>query len=181
MINFKIGVFEMKPLIILDLEATCSENKDIEAEIIEIGAVKIIDGKIVDSFDAFVKPVINPTLTDFCKTLTTITQEDVDSAKSFPDVFRDFMDWIGTTHFDYMSWGFYDKKQFIHHCKYHNLPYAWTENHDNIKLMFANKTGHKPCGMDKALRILNLPLDGTHHRGIDDAKNIAKIYLKINE
>ena len=44
----------MKPLIILDLEATCSENKDIETEIIEIGAVKIIDGKIVDSFDAFV-------------------------------------------------------------------------------------------------------------------------------
>jgi inhibitor of KinA sporulation pathway (predicted exonuclease) len=30
--------------------------------------------------------------------------------------------------------------------------------------------------MEKALNILKLPLDGTHHRGIDDAKNIAKIF-----
>jgi inhibitor of KinA sporulation pathway (predicted exonuclease) len=30
--------------------------------------------------------------------------------------------------------------------------------------------------MGKALNILKLPLEGTHHRGIDDAKNISKIF-----
>lgn len=170
----------MSPIIILDLEATCSENKDIENEIIEIGAVKIIDGKIVDTFDAFVKPILNPVLTDFCKELTTIRQEDVDNAKGFKEVFADFMKWIGTDDFEYMSWGFYDRKQFEHDCKLHHLPIDWTKNHTNIKLMFAEKTKMRPCGMDKALKLLHIPLEGTHHRGIDDAKNIAKIYIDIN-
>lgn len=30
--------------------------------------------------------------------------------------------------------------------------------------------------MERALKMLDLPLDGTHHRGIDDAKNISKIF-----
>lgn len=34
-------------------------------------------------------------------------------------------------------------------------------------------------GMERALSMLELPLEGTHHRGIDDAKNIAKIFVKI--
>jgi len=33
--------------------------------------------------------------------------------------------------------------------------------------------------MKEALRILHIPLEGTHHRGIDDARNIAKIVKKI--
>ncbi|MEK3793401.1 hypothetical protein MKX42_16845 [Paenibacillus sp. FSL R7-0204] len=33
--------------------------------------------------------------------------------------------------------------------------------------------------MERALTMLKLPLEGTHHRGIDDAKNIAKIFGKI--
>jgi inhibitor of KinA sporulation pathway (predicted exonuclease) len=30
--------------------------------------------------------------------------------------------------------------------------------------------------MDEALRMLKLSLVGTHHRGIDDARNIARIF-----
>lgn len=37
----------------------------------------------------------------------------------------------------------------------------------------------KGIGMERALKMLDLPLDGTHHRGIDDAKNIAKIFVRI--
>jgi inhibitor of KinA sporulation pathway (predicted exonuclease) len=35
--------------------------------------------------------------------------------------------------------------------------------------------------MEKALNKLNIPLEGTHHRGIDDAKNIAKIFLMYKD
>lgn len=171
----------MRPIIIVDLEATCSEQRDIVNEIIEIGAVKIENGKITSIFDSFVKPVINPILTDFCKDLTSIKQENVDSANEFPKVLREFRNWIGTNNFILMSWGFYDKKQFIKDCNYWHLPTDWIGEHHNIKLMFSDKTGHRPCGMEKALKILNMPLDGTHHRGIDDAKNIAKIYLEITK
>lgn len=30
-------------------------------------------------------------------------------------------------------------------------------------------------GMSEALQTLNIPLEGNHHRSVDDAKNIAKI------
>lgn len=33
----------------------------------------------------------------------------------------------------------------------------------------------KPTGMNGALHLLEIPLEGIHHRGVDDAKNIAKI------
>jgi len=39
----------------------------------------------------------------------------------------------------------------------------------------------KPKGMDGMLNFLNLSLDGKHHSGIDDCKNIAKIFIKMWE
>ena len=47
----------------------------------------------------------------------------------------------------------------------------------NVKKEFARAFGVRPCGMDKALRHAGLPLTGTHHRGLDDARNIAALGL----
>jgi len=170
--------------IIVDLEATCDkDNKDFINEIIEIGAVKIIGGekpKVVDTFCSFVKPIINLIITDFCKNLTSISQEDVDKAEKFPVVLKQFKEW-GEIDKDYLicSWGFYDKKQFIQDCKLHNLNSKWVENnHISLKHQHGEILGRTPMGMPKALKIAGFPLEGTHHRGIDDAKNIAKIFLK---
>lgn len=64
--------------IIFDVEATCWEKKcqqDI-METIEIGALKISDGpEIVDRFDQFIKPIVNPRLSRFCVELTGIHQK----------------------------------------------------------------------------------------------------------
>jgi inhibitor of KinA sporulation pathway (predicted exonuclease) len=35
---------------------------------------------------------------------------------------------------------------------------------------------HGQTALDEALKRFNLTLEGTHHRGKDDAYNIAKIY-----
>jgi inhibitor of KinA sporulation pathway (predicted exonuclease) len=37
----------------------------------------------------------------------------------------------------------------------------------------------KAGGMVNMLNYLNIPLEGRHHSGIDDTRNIAKILLKI--
>ena len=80
----------------VDLEATCDEVDESESprplevapdqmETIEIGLV-VIDLEtleIVDEFQRFVRPQINPTLTDFCKKLTSIQQADVDGAGTY--------------------------------------------------------------------------------------------------
>ncbi|MEI7621033.1 MAG: 3'-5' exonuclease [Candidatus Moraniibacteriota bacterium] len=61
----------------------------------EIGAVKLNENlEVVDIFSQYVKPTINPVLSDFCKSLTSIFQADVDGAKNFKDAVSDFERWI---------------------------------------------------------------------------------------
>ena len=50
------------------------------------------------------------------------------------------------------------------------------DQHINLKAVFAKMRKMKQCGMKAALQMLEIPLDGFHHRGIDDARNIAKIF-----
>ncbi|MFK7972434.1 MAG: exonuclease domain-containing protein [Bacteroidia bacterium] len=174
--------------IIFDLEATCWDRKEQSTsddninEIIEIGAVLIDDeGAILSEFEAFVKPTLNPFLSDFCKQLTTITQEQVDTAETFPVVSQQFQEWISQGEQDYIlcSWGFYDRSQLKKDSALHQLDDAWVKPHISVKHQYAKLTGlRKPVGMGRALKLENLTLDGTHHRGIDDARNIAKIFLQ---
>ena len=73
-------------LAILDFEATC-EKDTTDHEIIEFPTV-IIDLKtntIIDRFEQFVKPKERVLLSDFCKNLTSITQEQVDSGIPLSD------------------------------------------------------------------------------------------------
>ncbi|MDF2879996.1 MAG: 3-5 exonuclease [Clostridiaceae bacterium] len=165
--------------IIFDLEATCDEERLIKNEIIEIGAVKInSSGEIIDTFDKFVKPVINPVLTEFCKNLTSITQEQVDTAEGFKQVCEEFKNWIGESDYWLCSWGFYDKLQFTHDCNFHNLDFSWGEKHISLKHQYQTiRNQKKGVGVSKALRANNLTFEGTQHRGIDDALNILKIFL----
>ena len=169
--------------IILDLEATCWSDRSIknQSEIIEIGAVKINERReVVGEFNAFIQPQLHPNLSDFCTELTTIAQDKIDGAESFPSVISDFWNWINLGS-DYLlcSWGFYDKSQFKKDCELNKLPTKWLKSHISLKHQYADiRNLRRPMGMGGALRKENIPLEGTHHRGIDDAKNIAKIFLK---
>ncbi|ODS35296.1 MAG: 3'-5' exonuclease [Candidatus Altiarchaeales archaeon WOR_SM1_86-2] len=165
--------------IIVDLEATCSKNGKLSPqEIIEIGAVKIDgNGDIINTFNEFVKPKINPVLGKYCKDLTGIKQSQVDGAEGFSEVIEKFKKWIGGKYL-LCSWGYYDKKQFISDCKLHDIDGTWAEKHTSIKHEYAKINNCKPCGMAKALKREGIKLEGVHHRGIDDAKNIAKIFIK---
>jgi inhibitor of KinA sporulation pathway (predicted exonuclease) len=168
--------------IVVDLEATCwADNGGRERmEIIEIGAVEMLsaDGEPAREFSRFVRPVVDATLSDFCRELTSIGQRDVDGAEDFVSVFADFVEWIGEAPpFVLCSWGGYDLNQFRVDCARHHLalPAAF-ERHVNLKKHFASLLGlRKELGMERALAKAGLPLVGTHHRGIDDARNIARL------
>lgn len=47
--------------------------------------------------------------------------------------------------------------------------------HLNLKRSFAQARGIKEVGMAQALQLVGLALEGTHHRGLDDARNIARL------
>ena len=169
--------------IIFDLEATCWEKKDInfKHEIIEIGAIKYNNEySKISEFNCFVKPIIEPTLSQFCKELTSINQIDIDNALSFKKAIHNFKNWIVTSE-DYLlcSWGHYDRRQLVSDSILHKIDNEWTNNHISLKHQYAHfKKLKKPIGMRKALEMENIILEGIHHRGIDDARNIAKIFLK---
>ncbi len=169
-------------VMVVDLEATCSRDKSIlraDREIIEIGAVMVaVEGwQPVSEFQSFVRPVIHPTLTDFCTELTGIAQADVETTPLFPQVLEKFHAWSqGFDRHVFGSWGNYDRKQFEQDCLYHRRPFPITAPHVNLKAQFSKQLGlRKRHGMASALKIAKLDLVGAHHRGIDDARNIARL------
>lgn len=168
--------------LLIDFEATCANDQSIartQMEIIEIGAVMVETQNlsVVDEFQSFVRPVRHPRLTKFCTELTSIRQSDVDAAPSFAQMLTAFKPWL----YRYQdivwgSWGDYDQHQLKQDCDFHRLPHPIGAPHRNVKLLFAQaqKLDKKP-GLGGAVRMAGLDFAGTHHRGIDDARNIARL------
>lgn len=169
--------------LVIDLEATCDDAGAVpkrEMEIIEIGAV-LVDGQRmqpIDEWQTFVSPVRHPVLTPFCTQLTTITQDMLVGAPGFPEAIdalrRRF--YQGSSRPVFCSWGNYDKGQFGQDAGFHGVTLPFGPEHINLKRAFSDRLGtRKKFGMAGALRRAGLPLEGTHHRGIDDARNIARL------
>ncbi len=166
--------------VIVDLECTCWEPKDPTklSEIIEIGAVKfdLKTLEITDRFQAFIKPVFNPILTEFCTNLTTIQQSDVNSAHGFETEYNRFVKWFGNENKNlFCSWGYYDKSAFERDCRAHNLQYKLGKNHWNVKRFYEELTGRRGAGLGKAVRECGLEFEGTQHRALVDSENVARV------
>lgn len=169
-------------VVIVDLEATCwdkNQHSAEEMEVIEIGAVLVENQApaVLREFDSFVRPVRHPILSGFCTELTSIQQAQVDAADTFPAVWQRFLEWaVDPDNLSIASWGSYDDKQLRQDCKYHGIAYPFEDRHINLKQEFgALHSGHK-FGVKRALRVIGMKFEGQHHRGIDDAKNIFRIY-----
>lgn len=173
---------KLKNYLLVDIEATCCNKGTIlkdEVETIEIGAV-MIDGENLyqtSTYCSFIRPVVKTELTDFCKSLTTISQKDVDSARLFPEVFSEFLKWAGDPDsLIFCSWGDFDWKQIGQDCKRHGVDNWLPSEKMNLKTEFSHKLNvSRRYGMAKALVKCGIRLEGTHHRGIDDAKNMSRM------
>ena len=88
--------------VVIDFEATCEERNpaDYKHEIIEFPAVLVSSssGEIVDIFHEYCRPVINPVLSEFCRSLTGIEQATVDAADVFEKVHQRFIHWMFAKH-----------------------------------------------------------------------------------
>lgn len=169
--------------IIFDLEATCWEdNKSNIMETIEIGAVKL-NKKLepIGEFNSFVKPILTQKLSRYCTNLTSIKQEDIENAETFPKVQKAFFDWCTDNYesnYWLCSWGFYDRKQLKNDCDLHKIDTTWIKPHVSLKHQYSYANKAKPIGLASAIHDNGFIFEGTHHRGICDARNIAKIFIK---
>ncbi|MEM7370393.1 MAG: 3'-5' exonuclease [Bacteroidota bacterium] len=167
-------------IIIIDVESTCWKGKPPmgeRSEIIEIGCclLDVKTGELTENQGILVKPV-NSRVSDFCTELTTLTQNQVDAGISFQAACRLLQEEYLSKNRVWASFGDYDRKQFGRQCEATGIPYPFGSRHLNVKTLCALKHGwDREVGMAMVLERLDLPLMGTHHRGVDDALNIAKI------
>lgn len=174
--------------LIVDVEATCADDGSLpraEMEIIEIGAVALRRADLVTTreFQTFVRPVRHPRLTPFCRDLTTIHQQDVDAAPSFPEAIGRLRGWLEAVPSHRMcSWGGFDPHRLRGDCAYHRVPYPFGPAHLDVAGRFAAWQGRRRGpgpGLRRAMAILELPTLGTPHRALDDARSVASIVRAV--
>ena len=114
-------------------------------------------------------------VSSFCTRLTTLSQSQVNEGIRFVDACAILEDEYRTRERAWASWGNYDRTMFERQCESFYVRYPFSEVHINLKKLFADLNRHKQVGMTKALAMSGLTLEGTHHRGGDDAWNIARL------
>ncbi len=151
-------------------------------ETIEIGAVKL-NAKLeqIDEFSVYVRPVKHPILSEFCVRFTSIKQDDLAQADTFPAAFKRFFDWMGPEKFVWYSWSDYDRHRLMTDLADHLQPVPpQFLNHKDLKKLYAqSKDLEQMVGMRRALKDLEIEFEGRQHRGLDDAKNTAEILRHV--
>lgn len=159
--------------VVFDLETTgLSPVKD---RIIEIGAVKIRNGEIVDDFCCFVNPQIP--IPYNIQTLTHINDQMVENAETIEEVLPKFMEFCGdavmVAHNASFDVGFIKEK-----CKtILGRTYECTVV-DTVALARALLQALGKFTLDHVAKALGIP-PFQHHRAVDDAKACADIYLAL--
>jgi 3'-5' exoribonuclease 1 len=183
--------------ILVDFEATCwdkdEKHKQGNAEIIEIGAVAV-DGEyqVLSEFSTFIRPVKEPVLSEFCRSLTGIEQREVDKALKFNDGIQCFYHWILTsrTERDYAiyTWGNYDRSLLrrnfrMNKCKNGGMSNIIHGKMIDLQEIFLKTVTlqYSSCSMSMALSIIGECFQGKKHSSLDDARNLLKLYRFLYE
>ncbi|MBP2073171.1 PolC-type DNA polymerase III [Thermoanaerobacterium butyriciformans] len=157
--------------VVFDIETTGLSS--INDSIIEIGAVKIKDCQIIDTFETFVNPQIH--ISRFITKLTGITDDMVNGYPPIEEVLPKFLEFIkGST--------------LVAHNANFDVTFIKTKAKnigievdnpvlDTLELsrhMYENLKNYK---LDTVAQYLGVSLEN-HHRAVDDARATAEIFLK---
>lgn len=171
-------------ILVIDVEATCWEGEPPpgqEQEIIEVGlcVLDVKSGERLEKRAIIVRPE-RSTVSPFCTELTTLTREEVDAGVPFEEACRVLRSEYRSKDRAWACWGDYDRQQFQRQSASTGVQYPFGTTCLNVKNLFAliHSLKHE-VGLPRALDILDLPLEGTHHRGMDDAWNIAVILSRL--
>lgn len=98
-------------------------NKNLEFEIIEIGAVRLNDKfEQTDDFRMLIKPVVYRRMNKKVKRLTKITDEDLQYGFSFAQAIRHFYNWVNKSNNNVLcTWSLSDFPVLEGNLRYHNL------------------------------------------------------------
>ena len=173
-------------ILVIDLESTCWDGPPPAgqvSEIVEIGIATVDVATLTrgEKRSILVKPVKSQ-VSEFCSRLTTLTADHLKDAGTLADAAKVLKKEFASQDRLWSSWGDYDRRQFERVCKEFNVGYPFGTSHLNAKTLFAVANGlDREIGLDMAYQRLGLTMEGTHHRGGDDAWNIAAILAWLLE
>ncbi|MCR5106770.1 MAG: PolC-type DNA polymerase III [Lachnospiraceae bacterium] len=158
--------------VVFDIETTgFSPVKD---SIIEIGAVKVVNGEITDRFSRFVNP--RRSIPYRITSLTGITDEMVEDADYITQVLPEFLDFVK------------DSVLVAHNAKFDvsfikqkasdlGIDYAptYVDTVGLARILLSELNRYK---LDTVAKALNVSLEN-HHRAVDDAGATAEIYVRF--
>ncbi len=170
--------------ILLDIEATCWDNPDMQRrqEVIELGAIKLDEYRSVKGqFESLVRPQIYPRLSRFCTELTGIDQQMVSEAPEFKTVINHFLEWgeVEENTPLIIAWGDFDRQIIRQNLEYYDLETRWTDQYINLRRQYRRKrNGGKTIGLKRALEREGFEFEGDHHRALSDVVNMYKLFYK---
>lgn len=175
---------KLDQILVIDVESTCWDGEPPEgeeSEIIEIGLclVDVDSLKRIGKHSILVKPQ-RSTISAFCTELTTLTPEMFADAGTLADAIKRLKKEFASKDRLWASWGDYDRRQFERVCQSAGVGYPFGLTHLNVKTLFAVSLGlNHEVGLDGAYNKLGMTMEGTHHRGDDDAWNIADVLCRL--
>jgi len=163
-------------VIVLDFETTgLSPNQGDRA--IEIGAVKLQDGIVVDTFQELMNPGFR--VSSFIEGYTGITNAMLNAAPSCSDVMAQFADFIGNDNLVAHNASF--DKRFLD-AELDGIDRTYSGEFACSMLiarrLYQEAPNHKLGGLVEYKQIEN---DGVFHRALADSEVTAKLWLKMLE
>lgn len=158
--------------IVFDLETTGFSS--IKDKIIEIGAVKVVNGEVVDRFSTFVNPK-RPIPFEITQ-LTGITDEMVIESPDIETILPQFLEFAGDGVLVAHNAGF-DVGFIEQNCRYQEIAprFVYVDTVALARVLLPTLSKYK---LNVVAKALGISLEN-HHRAVDDAKATAEIFMKF--
>lgn len=157
-------------------------NTECPNEVIQIGAIKLDKNlKLIDSFDAYVKPAIYKIFNPEIKKLTGISEEELEEGYNFIDIIELLGAFIDEDSI-LCSWAKDDITEIIRNCNYHKYyDIQWIKQYIDLQEYCTKVLGLKEAlGLKKAMKRFNIKYeDEKLHNALYDAICTGDVFKKL--
>ena len=163
-------------VVVIDFE-TSGMSPDYGDRAIEIGAVRLVDGKIADEFQSLMNPGFR--VNSFIQDFTGIDNGMLEKAPGCSEVMREFHEFLGDSHLIAHNSSF-DKRFLDSEFSLINKQYSGEFACSMLlaRRIYQDAPNHKLASL---VDYRDIQYSGVFHRALDDAQMTAKLWLAMLE